>query len=451
MTIVTSLYSLVNRIGTMALKEASEPFPQAHFELLQMVDQLRSAVETPTETVLRLIYQSPQNAALCTVIELGIFAVLVEKRHRETGVSATQLAEYTGAEPNLIVRLMRVMTSLGLGSLTSEAYVANEKTVALTQPIGRDGYDLTVPTLSKLPEYLRSHDYANPQDYTHSPMQWAVGQSQFEWLASNQQQQAIFNYYMASRREGRPMWFNTYPVERLLGRAVPFEDTVFLVDIGGNLGHDLCKFRREYGHFPGKLILQDLPSVIQGVSSRDAGIEVMGSNFLDPQPVKGAQVYYFRAIFHDWPDEICQQILRNTVSAMAQDYSRILIVDFVLSDTKTPLMQASLDIQMMSIGAGVERSEGQWRDLLHSAGLEIAGIWNQSPGMESVKLKLFQLGRRIGSSSYGDLGGHNGIRVFTLSHESKNNLSKTSDACLNNLCAVIPQDFIQHKNVAHEA
>jgi hypothetical protein len=59
-------------------------------------------------------------------------------------------------------------------------------------------------------------------------------------------------------------------------------------------------------------------------------------------------------------------------------------VDFVLSDTKTPLMRASLDIQMMSIGAGVERSERQWRDLLHSAGLEIAGIWNQSPGMESM-------------------------------------------------------------------
>jgi hypothetical protein len=110
----------------------------------------------------------------------------------------------------------------------------------------------------------------------------------------------------------------------------------------------------------------------------------MGYSFLDPQPVKGARVYYFRAIFHDWPDHVCQQILRNTVSAMARDYSRIVIVDFVLSDTKTPLMQASMDIQMMSIGAGVERSERQWRDLLDSVGLEISGIWNQSPGMESV-------------------------------------------------------------------
>lgn len=215
-------------------------------------------------------------------------------------------------------------------------------------------------------------------------MQWAVGQSQFEWLASHPKQQKLFNSYMASRREGRPMWFDVYPVERLLGHGIPYKDTIFLVDIGGNQGHDLSKFRREYGHLPGKLVLQDLPDVIKGVSGRDSAIDVMGYSFLDPQPVKGARAYYFRAIFHDWPDHICQAILRNTMSAMASDYSRILIVDFVLSDTETPLMQASIDIQMMSIGAGVERTERQWRKLLESVGLEITGIWNQGSGMESV-------------------------------------------------------------------
>lgn len=57
MTLTTPLESLVNRLGQIALKEASSPSPQRHYELLQMIEQLRSAVETPTETVLRLIYQ----------------------------------------------------------------------------------------------------------------------------------------------------------------------------------------------------------------------------------------------------------------------------------------------------------------------------------------------------------------------------------------------------------
>lgn len=217
-------------------------------------------------------------------------------------------------------------------------------------------------------------------------MKWAVGQSQFEWLASHKDQQTQFNSYMANRRQGRPMWFETYPVGRLLGHGVPYEDSILLVDVGGNQGHDLSEFRLKHPNLPGKVILQDLPDVVEGVSEgvSKSGVEVMGYSFLDPQPVQGARAYYFRSIFHDWSDHICQQILLNTISAMAPDYSRILIVDFVLSDTDTPLMQAALDIQMMSIGAGVERSERQWRDLLDSVGLEITGIWNQDSGMESV-------------------------------------------------------------------
>lgn len=57
MTVISPLYALVNRVGQLALQEGSNPSPNAHFELLRMIDELRLAVETPTETVLRLIYQ----------------------------------------------------------------------------------------------------------------------------------------------------------------------------------------------------------------------------------------------------------------------------------------------------------------------------------------------------------------------------------------------------------
>ncbi|KAJ5160928.1 uncharacterized protein N7482_007932 [Penicillium canariense] len=304
MTVITPLFAMVNRLGQLVLQDCSNPSPQIHFELLRLIDQLKVAVETPTETVQRLIYQPPQNAALRSVIDLGIFPLLMEKQHQDGGVSATQLAENTGAERELI-------------GMALPCFPSNE--------------------------YHR--------EYARSPMQWAVGQSQFDWPASRKNQQTLFNSYMASRWQGQPMWFDVYPVERLLGYAVPYEDTVFLVGIGGKQGHDLTRFRQAHANL-------SAPSC--------------------------ARAYYFRAVFHDWPNHICQQILRNTVSAMAPDYSRILIVDFVLPDTDESLLPASLDIQMMSIGAGVERSESQWRDLLQSVGLEITGIWNHSPSSESV-------------------------------------------------------------------
>ncbi|KAJ5205084.1 uncharacterized protein N7498_005963 [Penicillium cinerascens] len=380
----TSILSLADKIKKETT-HGSLSSGHSHARLLQLVDELKLAVETPTETILRLIYQPPENAALRTVVDLAIFPLLVERAGK--GVSATEISMCTGAERDLIVRLMRVMTSLGLcASFKPEVYYATEKSITLTQPIGRDGvqciYDLTAPTLSKLSEYLRQHNYTNPKEYSACPMQWTIGQSQFEWLAKNTQHQALFNSYMSSRREGRPNWFDVYPVERLMDGAIHHSEAVFLVDIGGNQGHDLVKLHARFLNASGRLILQDIPEIASSV--KRPGIEAMGYSFFDPQPIKGARAYYFRAIFHDWPDRICQKILLNTVSAMDPRYSRIIIVDFVLSDTNVPRMQSAMDIQMMSIGAGVERSKRQWVDLLASVGLKVNGIWNTSPGMESI-------------------------------------------------------------------
>ncbi|KAJ5301840.1 hypothetical protein N7508_006703 [Penicillium antarcticum] len=357
-----------------------------HARLLQLVDELKLAIETPTETILRLIYQPPENAALRTVVDLGIFPILVKDRQKN-GLSAADLAVCTGADKGLIVRLMRVMTALGLCTSTeAEVYRPTDKSLSMAQPIGQDGipciYDLTVPTLTRLPEYLREHNYINPEEYSSSPMKWAVGQSQFEWLAKNKRHQALFNSYMSSRREGKPNWFDVFPLERLVNGTAPHPNSVFLVDIGGNQGHDLDRFVAHKITIPGRVILQDLPKIVSTVNR--PGIETMGYSFLDPQPIKGARAYYFRAIFHDWPDRICQKILLNTASAMDPTYSRILIVDFVLPDINAPRMQSAMDIQMMSIGAGVERSKRQWTELLASAGLKINGIWNTSPEMESI-------------------------------------------------------------------
>lgn len=65
-------------------------------------------------------------------------------------------------------------------------------------------------------------------------------------------------------------------------------------------------------------------------------------------------------------------------------YSRIIIVDHVLPDVQASLLQSSMGIQMMSIGAGVGRSEGQWKELLGSVGFPIQGILTSNPEMVSV-------------------------------------------------------------------
>lgn len=116
-------------------------------------------------------------------------------------------------------------------------------------------------------------------------MHWAVGQSQFEWLANHKHHQKLFNSYMASRREGRPSWFDIYPVDTLFKDSNSNSGSVFLVDVGGNQGHDLKSFHQAYPSAPGGLVLQDLPDVISSMST--PGFEKMEYSFWDPQPVKG--------------------------------------------------------------------------------------------------------------------------------------------------------------------
>lgn len=64
--------------------------------------------------------------------------------------------------------------------------------------------------------------------------------------------------------------------------------------------------------------------------------------------------------------------------------SRLLINEFVLPNTGATQLPASLDIMMMTLVSGLERTESQWRELLGSVGLEVVRIWTVIPEAEAV-------------------------------------------------------------------
>lgn len=55
----------------------------------------------------------------------------------------------------------------------------------------------------------------------------------------------------------------------------------------------------------------------------------MKHDFFKEQPVHGAEIYHFRAVLHDWPDESCVMILRNLIPALKKG-SIILVSDTVM-------------------------------------------------------------------------------------------------------------------------
>ncbi len=88
-----------------------------------------------------------------------------------------------------------------------------------------------------------------------------------------------------------------------------------------------------------RLTVQDLDQVIINAPSDiptdiKSRIDFMPYNFFTEQPVKDADVYLFRWIFHDWSDLYCLRILRNLIPAL-KGGALILINDNVLPEPGT--------------------------------------------------------------------------------------------------------------------
>lgn len=193
-----------------------------------------------------------------------------------------------------------------------------------------------------------------------------------------------------------------YPVLSLVAEANIGDQDVLLVDIGGSLGHDLSEFRRKWPQVPGRLILQDLPKVVEQARSMDLdpAIELMTHDFFTEQPIKGerdtkpckamtniisgARAYYMHSVLHDWTDDDCRRILANIIPAMKRGHSKLLLNENVIPSTNAYWETTSLDIIMMADFASTERTEKQWRALVESAGLKITRIWTVRRGVESL-------------------------------------------------------------------
>ena len=107
-----------------------------------------------------------------------------------------------------------------------------------------------------------------------------------------------------------------------------------VVDIGGGHGGVSRALANATSNL--RLIVQDLPGTIQeGKSLLPKNLEervaFMSHDFFTEQPVKGADVYFFRFILHNWSDNYCSKILKNLLPAM-KDGARVVIYEFLLPE-----------------------------------------------------------------------------------------------------------------------
>ena len=154
-------------------------------------------------------------------------------------------------------------------------------------------------SLNKLPDYLASNDYKDPQEPTKAAFQLAFGTSDhlWEWMSKNPHTVTQFNHHMASTQGTMRTPLidaNFYPFnERLVSGAEKEANSVFMVDVAGGKGHDLQEILSKHPDLPGVLMLQEQQSVVDEATGLDSRIQLMVHDLFSPQPVQGKRCTSF--------------------------------------------------------------------------------------------------------------------------------------------------------------
>lgn len=237
---------------------------------------------------------------------------------------------------------------------------------------------LQFPNLLQVPEYQVPNHSRNGLFQRYKRCEKTI----FEYYESpeNEPEASIFNKFMASYRSTRTPWTSIYETQDIIDG---YTGGTLLVDIGGNQGDDLEKFRLAHPGNGGNLFLEDMAVVLEKASC-DAEIRRIPHNFFHPRPIRGARAYYMHSILHDWNDDDALTILIHIKNAMTPGYSKLLVDDIMMAKS---WRHSSPDFRRSpndGHGFGRERTEYRFGQIFEKAGLEIVKIWKHSLPVTSI-------------------------------------------------------------------
>ena len=293
-----------------------------------------------------------------TIAELGVVDALASRPR-----TAAEVAKETETDPDAMTRVLRAAATVGLVRL-----VEGDKWT--TTPVG---------------DALRAGAAGSMRDMAiaqTSPGHWAPW-GRFRQAVREGKRQApaalgmeIFDHYAKSPREGAAFSGAMNDLARLVAgelvRLVDVKTARRVVDVGGANGTLLAAMVAAHEGVSG--VLLDLPHVVDGgrAALDAAGIgarcEVVGGDFF--RHVPEGDLYLLKQVLHDWNDEQCTTILRNCAKSL-RDGGRVVIAEMVIPDDLRPSPAALMDLNMLVMLPGRERTRAEYEALFASAGLRL--------------------------------------------------------------------------------
>jgi hypothetical protein len=151
-----------------------------------------------------------------------------------------------------------------------------------------------------------------------------------------------------------------------------------IVDIGGGVGSLLVDILDAFPSCRG--ILFDQPEVLQQAIAHER-MELVGGDFFQAVPI-GADAYILRWIIHDWSEAEAVALLSKVREAMKPG-ARLVLLEELIPEAPELVPGKWIDLLMLAITGGRERTENEYSELLSAAGFELAEVV-QTPGSFSI-------------------------------------------------------------------
>ena len=321
---------------------------------------------TPLEVVLTLTSRTVAARSLQLIAELGV-ADLIDERP----VAAQELAASCGAEPGPLHRVLRLLAANGIFAHQPEGYCHTEASRLL-----RDDHPMSVRALTRLhglPVITASLEHLDHSVRSGQPAVEVVEPNGFfAYLEAHPDEATIFDQAMTAKAAA--------DVAAVLA-AYDFHRFSTIADIGGGRGHLIRAVLDAAPEARG--VLFDLPRVIDAQDlDRSRLTARAGDFFVDPLPQ--ADAYLLMEVIHDWPDAEAAAILRAVRRAAAPG-AVLLIIEGIVSEERVDPRVYSLDVLMLAVSGGRERTAPELGDLLHSADFRAGRVVETASTMRIVE------------------------------------------------------------------
>lgn len=273
-----------------------------------------------------------------------------------------QIAQATGTREEPLRRLMKALVSVGLFTTDGDdRFGHNETSIFLKSdhPLSQRAF---VRTIFGGEHYAGWGALGRSLAEGGTAFDHAYGRPVFDWYGDHPREAEAFS---------RAMQSTTLLIETMLmamWTPPPFD---LAVDVGGSRGPLLAGLLARAPQARG--ILFDLPEVADAVRPgiADPRIEVIGGDFFDSVPE--GDLYLLKLILHDWDDKASAAILKN-IRAAIRPGGRVVIIDALLPDRVENHPGFLMDVNMMVMTGGRERTAAEFGALLERGGFTLDSI-----------------------------------------------------------------------------